>query len=80
MTFSPNASWQSASVLSKSARGWSSRVIATARGMPTLAHSSQSAAVAGSMPPSLVPPSADTTKSAASAARRPARSSPTKSA
>jgi hypothetical protein len=47
--------------------------------MPTAAHSSQRLTVAASMPRSL-PSAADTTKSAASAARRPARSSPTKSA
>ena len=46
----------------------------TARGMPTAAHSSQSCTVVAS-----TPLTAETTKRAASAARRPARSSPTKS-
>ena len=68
-------SWQAARVASKSARGESSRVITTARGMPTVAHSSQIIRVVPSMPSAAL-----TTNSAASAARRPARRSPVKSA
>ena len=51
------------------------RAMTTARGMVTAAHSSQTATVAGSTPSAAL-----TTNRAASAARSPARSSPTKSA
>ena len=70
-------------VASRSPRAWSQRATTTARGMPTAAHSSHCATVAGSIAPS--PPcwaktsALEMTNSAASAARSPARSSPTKS-
>ncbi len=73
-TFSPNSCWAWATTASKSARAWSSLVTTTARGMLTAAHSRHNAFV-GSSTPSL----AATTNIAASAARSPARSSPTKS-
>ena len=72
---SPNTRWQCATVWSKSARACSSLVTATARGSPITAHSRQSNRVASSMSSSL----AATTNNAASAARSPARTSPTKS-
>ena len=56
-------------------------VTTTARGMPTAAHSCHSIRVAPSITPPLAAVSeAEMTNRAASAARRPARSSPTKSA
>ena len=67
--------WQTASVSSKSARSLSRFVTTIARGMPTNSHSSQRRAVAAS-----TPSAEDTTNRAASAPRRPARSSPMKSA
>src|SRR5450432_2307192 len=71
----PKVAWQAPTTASKSARGESSLVMTTARGMPTFAHSSHSMRVAPS-----IPSTADITNIAASAARRPARRSPTKSA
>ena len=56
------------------ARGTSSLVITTARGVPSAAHSSHNETVMGS-----ISSAAETTNSAASAARSPARSSPVKS-
>ena len=69
-TPSPNAAWQPATASSKSARGLSSWVTATARGSPTAAHSAHSCSLRAS-----TSSAAETTNSAASAARRPARSS-----
>ena len=71
---SPNARWHPSTVASKSARACSRRVTATARGIPSTSHSRQSRRVASS-----TPSAAETTKMAASAARRPARTSPMKS-
>ncbi len=70
----PKARWHSSTAAVKSARAWSRWVIAMARGMPTSAHSVHSSPVAPSTPSTAL-----TTNRAASAARRPARSSPTKS-
>ena len=74
MTPSPNASTQASTMSSNEARPWSSLVIAMIRGIATWAHSRQSATVVGS-----ISSPAGTTNTAASAARSPARSSPTKS-
>ncbi len=70
----PSTPCRSASAVSKEVRPSSSFVRTIARGMLTDAHSCHSAAVAESMPSP-----AATTNTAASAARRAARSSPTKS-
>jgi hypothetical protein len=78
VTPAPNAVRAAAEVASMSARAWSQRVTTTARGIPTAAHSSHWAMVAASISPAWRCV-AGTTNSAASAARRPARSSPTKS-
>ena len=74
-TASPNAARHASSAAVKSARWWSILVMTTARGMLTAAHSSQSIWVTPS-----TPSAADTTNSAESAARSPARRSPVKSA
>ena len=65
-------------ICSKSERAASRCVTTMARGMPTAAHSSHTMRVAPAMVSG--PSDAETTKRAASAARRPALSSPTKSA
>ena len=70
----PKWAWQSARVAAKSASRASSWVMTTARGIPTSAHSCQSARLDAS-----APSAAETTKRAASAALSPARTSPTKS-
>ena len=70
----PKCAWQSARVAAKSASRASSWVMTTARGIPTIAHSCQSARLWAS-----APSAAETTKRAASAALSPARTSPTKS-
>ena len=71
---SPNVRRQRATVSAKSARACSSLVTATARGLSIAAHSRHNSRVASS-----ISSFAGTTNSTASAARRPARTSPTKS-
>ena len=73
-TPSPNLSWASATEESKSAWPASSLVSAMIRGRLAALHSSHNACAAPSMPSA-----AEITKIAASAARMPARNSPTKS-
>ena len=71
---SPKTRRQRAIVSSKSARDCSSLVTAIARGIFVVSHSRHSMRVASS-----ISSLADTTNKTASAARRPARTSPTKS-
>ncbi len=70
----PNESRQDCMAAARSARGVSRRFTTSARGTSSAAHSSHSASVVSSGGSA-----AETTNSAASAARSPARSSPTKS-
>ena len=71
-TPSPKASWQAATMASKSERPWSSLVMAMMRGMETRSHSCHRVIVEAWMSSP-----AGIAKTAASAARSPARSSPT---